>query len=170
MQPQQPFREAPTTFQRSFWIVRPQVAHYNMASLPQDIDDLDRMVDTGAQKDAIRSQIRLIGREVAALEADYSRLAEDHEKLKAAQAIPSPAAPSDGFEFRRGLYYKAGDPIPFCPHCWEASSRRIHLSGPIEMMNREIEYWECHTCDKDYDAKADENFRARPARPGRRHH
>jgi hypothetical protein len=66
-----------------------------MASLQQDIDDLDRMVDTGAQKDAIRSQIRLISREVAALEADYASLAEHHTKLKAAQIPPSVGAPPE---------------------------------------------------------------------------
>ena len=47
-----------------------------MKTLQEDIDDLDRMVDGGAQKDAIRSQIRLIAREVAALEADYARAVE----------------------------------------------------------------------------------------------
>lgn len=57
-----------------------------MKTLQEDIDDLDRMVDTGAQKDAIRSQIRLISREVAALQADYSSLAEAHAKLEEAKA------------------------------------------------------------------------------------
>jgi hypothetical protein len=53
-----------------------------MPTLQADIDDLDRMVDTGAQKDAIRSQIRLIAREVAALEADYANLAQAHANLQ----------------------------------------------------------------------------------------
>jgi hypothetical protein len=52
-----------------------------MKTLQEDIDDLDRMVDTGAQKDAIRSQIRLIAREVAAFQADYDSLAASHAKL-----------------------------------------------------------------------------------------
>jgi DNA-binding MarR family transcriptional regulator len=69
-----------------------------MASLQQDIDDLDRMVDTGAQKDAIRSQIRLISREVATLEADYASLAEHHAKLKAAQTPPSIGASPEVLE------------------------------------------------------------------------
>jgi hypothetical protein len=54
-----------------------------MKTLQDDIDDLDRMVDTGAQKDATRSQIRLITREVAALQADYANLAEEHTRLQA---------------------------------------------------------------------------------------
>lgn len=52
-----------------------------MKTLNEDIDDLDRMIDCGAAKDEIRSQIRLVAREVSALEADYARLAENHVKL-----------------------------------------------------------------------------------------
>jgi len=141
-----------------------------MTRLQQDIDDLDRMADGSAAKDAIRSQIRLIGREVAALEADYARLAEEYAKLQASQPPPLADMPVDSFEPRRGLYYKLGDAIPFCPICWDTSngSKKIHLSGPVPMMDETIEYWECHICDKDFSAKPRENFLAKPARPGRR--
>jgi len=61
---------------------------YDMNTLQQDIDDLDRMVDCGAPKDAVRSQIRLIAREVAALQAEFTRLAEAHEKLQTTQSQP----------------------------------------------------------------------------------
>lgn len=56
-----------------------------MKTLQEDIDDLDRMVDTGATKDAIRSQIRLIAREVTALQADNVSLFEAHAKLQKAK-------------------------------------------------------------------------------------
>ena len=52
-----------------------------MKTLQEDLDDLDRMVDGSASKDAIRSQIRLISREVAALEADKAGLIESNAKL-----------------------------------------------------------------------------------------
>lgn len=55
-----------------------------MNTLQQDLDDLDRMVDNSAAKDAIRSQIRLIAREVSTLEAEYASLAEAHAKLQQA--------------------------------------------------------------------------------------
>jgi chromosome segregation ATPase len=57
-----------------------------MKTLQEDIDDLDRMVDTNAPKDAIRSQIRLISREVAALQADYDSLAASHAHTNEAKA------------------------------------------------------------------------------------
>jgi hypothetical protein len=55
-----------------------------MNTLQQDIEDLDRMVDGGADKDKIRSQIRLIAREVAALETDYASLAQAHSQSQEA--------------------------------------------------------------------------------------
>jgi hypothetical protein len=54
-----------------------------MKTLQEDIDDLDRMVDTNAAKDAIRSQIRFIAREVATLEADYAAVNQAHSELHA---------------------------------------------------------------------------------------
>ena len=50
-----------------------------MPTLTQNLDDLDRLVDSGcAAKHEIRGQIALISGEVTALEADYARLAEAH--------------------------------------------------------------------------------------------
>ena len=57
-----------------------------MRTIHEDLDDLDRMVDGDAPKDKIRSQIRLISREVATLEADYARLAQALEESNAALA------------------------------------------------------------------------------------
>jgi len=52
-----------------------------MITLQDDIQNLDRMVDGDTPKDKIRSQIRLIAREVAALEADYAGLAQAHQEF-----------------------------------------------------------------------------------------
>jgi len=53
-----------------------------MITLKDDIENLDRMIDGDTPKDKIRSQIRLIAREVAALEADYAGLAQAHSELQ----------------------------------------------------------------------------------------
>jgi hypothetical protein len=133
-----------------------------MTRILNDIDDLDRMIDTDAAKDAVRSQVRLIAREVAALEADHARLAEEYAKLQASQTPLSHT--SEALQYQRGLYYSAGDPVPFCPHCWETNQVRIHLSGPIPMFDPKVERWECHTCDNDYAATEEQNFLVRRAR------
>jgi hypothetical protein len=53
-----------------------------MITLKDDIENLDRMVDGDTPKDKIRSQIRLIAREVATLEADYASLDHAHAEFK----------------------------------------------------------------------------------------
>ena len=57
-----------------------------MPTIHEDIENLDRMVDGGAAKDEIRSQIRLIDREVNVLEAQNSRLVEAYTNLEEAAA------------------------------------------------------------------------------------
>lgn len=67
-----------------------------MRTLQEHIDALDRMVDIGTSVPQMRSQISFIGREVAALEADYARLAEVHTKLQELhQALDAKLAAQD---------------------------------------------------------------------------
>jgi hypothetical protein len=129
-----------------------------MSSIREDLDHLDRLVDGGAAKDEIRSQIRLIDREVAALEADYTALREQNAQLRA-QSQPTSDPPMD---HRRGLYYVGGDAVPFCPHCWEAWERKIHLSGPVQLFDSTRERWDCYTCKTVYSAGPNENFLPHP--------
>jgi hypothetical protein len=57
-----------------------------MRTLLDDVDDLDRMVDSGEATEKILSQIRFIAREVAELEADYSALAQSLAKARVENA------------------------------------------------------------------------------------
>jgi hypothetical protein len=57
-----------------------------MRTLLDDVDDLDRMVDSGAATEKILSQIRFIACEVAELEADYSSLAQSLAKARVENA------------------------------------------------------------------------------------
>jgi hypothetical protein len=57
-----------------------------MPTLQEHLDDLDRMVDGGADKPKIRHQIDLIGRIVATNEAERSRVAQEYADFKEATA------------------------------------------------------------------------------------
>lgn len=127
-----------------------------MSRFPQDFDDLERLIDGNAAKDEIRSQLRFIAREVAALEADYARAVEEHQQFQLSQSQPS-------LEHTRGVYYASGDPVPFCPHCYESGTgERIHLSGPVPLFDSTMERWDCYTCNTTYAAKRGENFLPHP--------
>ena len=53
-----------------------------MPTLQEHLDNLDRMVDTGAHKPQIVEQIEIIRRIVALNDAEFSDLAQAHTKLQ----------------------------------------------------------------------------------------
>jgi len=120
-----------------------------MSRISKDFDELERLIDENAEKDDIKSQLRFIATEVATLEAQYATLEQEHAELQAAHAL----------EHRRGVYYARGDPIPFCPNCYEASAgKRIHLYGPVAMMDPAAQGWDCYACNTAYTAEPNRNF------------
>jgi len=68
----------------------------------------------------------------------------------------------------RSLYYASGDPVPYCPRCFEIDGKLLHLFGPASMMGQ-IEAWQCYGCGYDYSAEAGASFRPFNAKktPGR---
>jgi hypothetical protein len=62
----------------------------------------------------------------------------------------------------RLLYFIDGDPIPFCPLCYDGGEKLIHLFGPTKAFDpkSKVEGWECGICFHNYHANPNENFRA----------
>ena len=54
-----------------------------MQTIQEHLDDLDRMVDAGARKPEIRSQIAFIAREVAVLETELASEKESNAEITA---------------------------------------------------------------------------------------
>ena len=50
---------------------------------------------------------------------------EENATLKSALAESSKGPP---LTMRKGLYFREGDPLPFCPGCHEAKNQAIHLA------------------------------------------
>jgi hypothetical protein len=126
-----------------------------MSRISQDLDKLEAMIDDNTDKDEIKTQVRFIASQVATLEAQYATLEQEHADLQAAHTEPA-------LQPMRGIYYAAGDPVPFCPRCYEADSKRIHLFGPVPLFSSDVERWDCYTCNTAYGAKPGENFLPRP--------
>lgn len=36
--------------------------------------------------------------------------------------------------FRNSVYYHGDDPVPYCPRCWEAERKAVHLRGPNSVL------------------------------------
>src|SRR5258707_5270373 len=65
---------------------------------------------------------------------------------------------------RRAIYWVHGDSTPFCAFCYETTSKQHHLIGPIHIMDRSIERWDCPVCHHDYTAKSGDDFLMRSMR------
>jgi hypothetical protein len=118
-----------------------------MTRLQDDIDALDRMVDGGSPKDAIRSQIRLIEGQVTALEADYARLSGDHTELQAAHTKLQAAQQTPPAEV----------PAEVCPFCRKRTAQLIQIKpSPIATLasiGAKQGYYHCSNgrCCKNFD-------------------
>ncbi len=69
---------------------------------------------------------------------ENNKLRDDNKDLKATIALTKTMI------FKPPFFYQEGDPIPFCPACWEGEHKAIHL-----MYSHEEETcirWDCKTC------------------------
>jgi len=55
-------------------------------------------------------------------------------------------------QHRRQLYWLSGDPLPYCPRCYDDSEKRIHLVVSLYNKEPNKEHYECHICDHDFTA------------------
>ena len=99
-----------------------------IANLVKKIDDIDlyrRIIE-------LESEIIELTRENHELKVDNHDL---KEKLNLSEALV----------FRKPFYYKENDDTPYCPRCWEADRKAIHLNGPIEDMGDHYHF--CPVCN-----------------------
>jgi hypothetical protein len=53
----------------------------------------------------------------------------------------------DEFRFHAPFWFRSGDPIPYCAHCWEVKHIQTHLAAPFRHTYGGVGY-ECHSCEK----------------------
>jgi hypothetical protein len=83
-------------------------------------------------------------KEISDLKMETSVLTDENRELKE-KVRQLQFDKKNPLTFRNGLYYAAGDDIPWCPHCYEVSHIRTHL---IRDQNfKVIGYYKCTHCD-----------------------
>jgi hypothetical protein len=83
------------------------IRKYNDSKLDQKIGELER--------------------EIVELTVQIGSLEEENEELKRTLSLIKKMG------FKKPFYYQEGDPVPFCPRCWEKEKRPVHLLGPIKV-------------------------------------
>lgn len=55
---------------------------------------------------------------------------------------------SDSLRFESPFYFAEGDEVPFCPKCWEADKKALHLPPPLNVMAGPR--YDCVECESTY--------------------
>lgn len=80
-------------------------------------------------------------------------IAELHSSLAKAQEriteLEADLRRRDEMAFRFPFYFKADDPNPLCPHCWETDRCQVHLKTPFHHVGGGVGY-ACARCEAVY--------------------
>jgi hypothetical protein len=90
-------------------------------------------------------------RKIVELEGEIIELTRSNQSLEEEVAeIKGLLAFSKRLTFRQPYYYAEDDDVPYCPQCWEADQKPIHLIGrhSSEGMN-----YSCTNCQTTYTAR-----------------
>lgn len=90
-----------------------------------------------------------LNRKIVQLEGEVIELTRDnYEKTKRIDELEALLARQQELEFRPPFFYAQGDDTPFCPNCWEADRRQIHLEDFGETQVGHLV--RCRTCKEDW--------------------
>jgi hypothetical protein len=69
-------------------------------------------------------------RKIVALEDEIIELTKSKRELEIAkQGLETELALKKSMIFKAPLYFREGDSVPFCPHCWEKNNIAFHLAA-----------------------------------------
>ncbi len=102
--------------------------------------DLLNLAHEAKNIDLHRRAVELMA-QVTALQQENSDLSKENAALKAK------LHQRDQLKWRDGLRWKDDDTTPFCPHCFEANEKAIHLQ-PMRMNYGHPMAWKCFSCEK----------------------
>jgi hypothetical protein len=86
----------------------------------------------------LNRRILKLEEEVLDLSRDKRRSEERVEELERALKFKAE------LEFREPFFWMKGDPVPYCPRCWEEKRVGVHIT--YSHRNSHGEYWDCKSC------------------------
>lgn len=84
---------------------------------------------------------------LAKVKIELAELLEENDRLKR-EASSAKAGPV--LVMRDGLYYAEGDPLPFCPVCFESSRKALHLTDRKDTPPAIAGRYHCQACKAKY--------------------
>ncbi len=94
--------------------------------LIDNLKDVADLVRKAGDTELYRRITALEG-EVIDLTRANRHLELENEDLKGKLAVRA------AMTFKPPFWYVEGDDVPYCPQCWEADAKQVHLQGPDEV-------------------------------------
>ena len=92
------------------------------------------------------------------LREEALELQEENLKLKAENVeLKKKEELQDKIKYKRKVYYRDGDEVPFCPYCYDKKQLLIHLTFYDEN-NKKEQHPCCQECQIEYRVVGDEDF------------
>ena len=86
------------------------------------------------------------------LQEENFRLREENGKLKERVEL------KETMKFKRKVYFRDDDEIPFCAYCYDRHQLLIHLSGPEPNPGARGHLYTCQECSTTYWTDGEEDF------------
>ncbi len=100
-----------------------------------------------------QEKIMQLREEALELQEENLRLRKENRELKERIEL------EETVHFRRRVYWRDGDEVPFCPYCREKSRLLVHLHGPDEDGPERYLIWNCQECGIRYLEAPEKDFK-----------
>jgi hypothetical protein len=95
-------------------------------SIIDNVKDIAELIKKLGHTDLCRKILDL-EEEIVALTRQIRSLEEENEELKKTLSLIKK------MKSKKPFYFQDGDPVPFCPRCWEKDKNPVHLIGPVKL-------------------------------------
>src|SRR6266704_2143743 len=86
-------------------------------------------------------------RKTTELQREVDELTQSKRGLKArVEELEGQLRFSKKLSFKKPVYYAEGDPVPYCPRCWEVEKQAVHLI--VEPWGDGETRYECQSCGR----------------------
>jgi hypothetical protein len=116
------------------------------------VDAAQTAIDLAQRGMTVELQEQLMQLRKDALELDAENLRLKRENLKLKEQIEL----QETVKFRKRVYWRDGDEVPFCPYCHEKSHLLIHLDGPHQRQGGRL--YACPECRTQYWTSGEKDF------------
>lgn len=86
-------------------------------------------------------------RRIIELEGEVIEVTRENRLMEAkVEQLESLLRLKEKMDFREPFYFYEGDSVPYCPRCWEADKKAVHVVTIFSDTSRQR--WDCPQCSK----------------------